>query len=121
MKASQALSDLDDTLGAAVDHVISTELRTNEEHTMCHEMLSNPIAGITSVIEDTVVILVATEGQNGISKKDTWLESLLQDLNNKVFDEKLRSVQFKNHILPKFWGAHIISPERGEDDGGQVQ
>lgn len=59
------------------------------------------MAGIPALQND-VCALDAHEGQNEISRTDSLLEAIFQDLKNKTADKILRCLEFKRHLLRNF-------------------
>lgn len=70
--------------------------------------LRDAIAGIQSFIKDIVTTMVTQEGHNGTSRTDNRLEAMLQDIVNKVTDDKLRLVEFESRLLRKIGDATSI-------------
>lgn len=72
-----------DNSDALADHVIPGELPAKEERpmrtkraaTVIQATLSNAVTGISGMTEDSVTILVTTEGQNVKEKTDAWVDA----------------------------------------------
>lgn len=96
----RACSKREDTLGAIADHLVCAEhppeeekpMRAEKTIAMSQETLTDAIAGICRLPEDSLTALNTTKCHNGVKKTDYRLHAMLLDGFSKTLDEKLNSV-----------------------------
>lgn len=61
--------------------------------------LRDAIKGITFMIQDVVIVLVAHEDKDGESNIGNWLAAMLRDFVNNAVKETVKSAEFEFHVL----------------------
>lgn len=118
MELSGASADQDNGLIVLTYHVVSEEHPAEEKRptrargtvTVRQKTSLDTVAGSYGLTDDTVIPLVTTSGQYGISEKNNVLDAMLKSLVNKAIGKKLGPVVFENRLLRKTADV-ILSPQ----------
>lgn len=117
IEVMQAISARDDTLSALASHVApqghpsekARPMHAERHMIVSQAALRDAITGIPALINDAVSTLASSESHNVVERAEKQLQATLQCPVDNKLDEKLNSVEYKDHFFRK---VEEVTPSR---------